>query len=608
MCRNTDIRDLCARSDADEKYTWNLSDLYGSDDEWEADKECALAMVADFKKKYLGAITTAADVNAALAEYREIAEKLVIIQHYTSLAFAANMLDDHLAAMEMKCVNAINHINTELSFFESALVALDESILKEAAKIEDDRNFLNKLLEEKPHMLTPETEAALSRLGISHGAFYRIYDAAKMQDMVFPSYIAGGAEHPLSYNIFEGMLENSNNTEMRRKGFEAFSSKLAEYRNVTAAAYLAHCQTEKAYADLRGYDSVIDYLLFEQRVSRDMYDRQIDIIMKELAPHMRKYAGLIKRSNKLDKITFADLKIDIDPEFDKVITPGDAAALVKDGLAVLGEDYQGMLAQAFDERWIDFVNTEGKATGAFCASPYGNHSYILISWTGKLTEAIVLAHELGHAGHFYNCNRAQNILDAEPSMYYVEAPSTANELIVANHLLNKAESPRERRYILSQIIARTYFHNFVTHLHEAAYQRKVYEIIDAGGSFSADDLSEIYKGVLREFWSEDVELTDGCELTWMRQPHYYMGLYSFTYSAGLTIGTRVAQMIGAEGNAAVDRWLAALSGGDRLKPLEFAKTAGVDISSEKPLRETIAYIGSIIDEIERLTDEIEREK
>lgn len=53
-------------------------------------------------------------------------------------------------------------------------------------------------------------------------------------------------------------------------------------------------------------------------------------------------------------------------------------------------------------------------------------------------------------------------------------------------------------------------------------------------------------------------MTEGAELTWMRQPHYYMGLYSYTYSAGLTIGTVVSQKIKNEGQPAVDAWLETL--------------------------------------------------
>ena len=155
------------------------------------------------------------------------------------------------------------------------------------------------------------------------------------------------------------------------------------------------------------------------------------------------------------------------------------------------------------------------------------------------------------------------------------------------------------------MISNTYYHNFVTHLREAWYQREVYKIIDQGGSVDAEKLSEIFRKNLELFWGDAVEINEGAELTWMRQPHYYMGLYSYTYSAGLTVATQAALKIEREGAPAVADWMKVLAAGSTLDPAGLAKLAGIDITTDKPLLDTIDYIGSIVDEIERLTEEIE---
>ena len=159
--------------------------------------------------------------------------------------------------------------------------------------------------------------------------------------------------------------------------------------------------------------------------------------------------------------------------------------------------------------------------------------------------------------------------------------------------------------MLGNTVGNTYYHNCVTHLLEAAYQREVYKIVDAGGSVQADTLSGIYKDVLTKFWGDTVELTDGAELTWMRQPHYYMGLYSYTYSASLTIATGMYRRISQEGEQAVEDWKRALAAGSTVTPLGFAKMAGVDISTEKPLNDMIEYIGYMIDEMCDLSDQLD---
>ena len=269
----------------------------------------------------------------------------------------------------------------------------------------------------------------------------------------------------------------------------------------------------------------------------------------------------------------------------------------------MGEEYGKMLKEALDGRWVDYARNIGKSTGGFCASPYRNHSYILLNWNGKMSDVFTLAHELGHAGHFRLCNEAQTIFDITVSNYFVEAPSTMNEILMAHYLLKTSEDPRFRRWVLSNMIGNTYYHNFVTHLLEAAYQREVYGIVDAGGSVQADTLNEIMHSVLEKFWGDAVELTEGAELTWMRQPHYYMGLYSYTYSAGLTIATQVAERIEREGEAAVEDWRKVLTAGSTLEPKEFAIQAGVDITTDEPLLKTIETIGNMIDEICRLSEE-----
>ncbi len=469
----------------------------------------------------------------------------------------------------------------------------------------ENSNYLKDIKREKAHALHPEAERVLAALSGALEAPYQVYEQAKHADMDFKSFTVNGIEYPLGYALFENEYEYENDTKVRRAAFKAFSDKLREYQYTTAAAYQVQVQKEKNMATLRGFDSVIDSLLFPQKVDSKLYNRQIDLITEKLALHMRKYARLLKKVHKLDEMTFADLKIAVNPEYDPNVTIEQSKKYIEGVLAVLGDDYLEMVKKAYNERWIDFAQNKGKSTGGFCASPYGSHSFILLSWSEKMAEVFTLAHELGHAGRFKLCNESQNIFDVNVSTYFVEAPSTMNELLMANYLLKINENKRFRRWVLSSMIGHTYYHNFITHLLEAAYQREVYRIIDEGGSVQASTLSKIKKEVLEKFWGDDLKILDGAELTWMRQPHYYMGLYSYTYSAGLTIATEVSKRILKEGQRAIGDWREVLRAGSTKTPVELAKMAGVDITTDKPLLDTIEYIGSIIDEIVKLTEEIE---
>ena len=222
-----------------------------------------------------------------------------------------------------------------------------------------------------------------------------------------------------------------------------------------------------------------------------------------------------------------------------------------------------------------------------------------------MSDVFTLAHELGHAGHFKSCNSTQSIFDTEVSTYFVEAPSTMNELLMAHYLLKTSEDKRFRRWVLTCMIGNTYYHNFVTHLMEAAYQREVYKLVDEGSSVQADTLSGIMQRTLEKFWGDAVELNEGAELTWMRQPHYYMGLYSYTYSAGLTVATQMCKRIENEGEGAIEDWKRVLAAGSTLDPVGLAALAGIDITTDAPLLDTIDTIGAMIDEICQLTEELQ---
>ena len=589
---------MIMRKDVPTEETWDLSLLYASEKDLLSDAERMKELAETIEKKYKGKLNTPEAIDACLDLYRELYTLSVLTGNYCELAVSVDYYDTHNQDLNERILRLDSQLMSRVSFIRTEICAQDEETLMKARELATaNRGYLEDLIRSKPHTLSPETEQVLAALSQSKLVPMQIYNMAKLADMKFPPVTVDGKEYPLGYSLFEDNYEYERDTKVRRAAFAAFSAKLREYENVTAAAYNAQVQNEKAEATVRGFDSVIDYLLFDQKVTKEMYHRQIDLIMEKLAPHMQKYARTLQRIHGLDKMTFADLKIAVDPDYDPKVTIEESKQYIEKGLAILGDDYVEMIREAYRDRWIDFAKNQGKSTGGFCASPYGKNSFILLSWNERMSDVFTLAHELGHAGHFKACNSAQSIFDTEVSTYFVEAPSTMNELLMAHYLLNTCDDRRMRRWILSSMVGHTYYHNFVTHLLEAAYSREVYRIVDEGGSVTAELLSGIMKDTLKKFWGDAVEINDDAALTWMRQPHYYMGLYSYTYSAGLTVATQACRRIEEEGARAVDDWKKVLQAGSTKDPVGLAALAGVDITGDQPLLDTIAYIGSLIDEI-----------
>lgn len=595
---------LIKRSEADQQLKWDLKLIFKNEDEFNKAKVQVKELVDQFVKDYQGNLTNALIILESIKTHEAIISQLQLIHQYSYLPVSVDITDADAQERARNTASLIAEISATLSFYHSELMEVAEETLD--AVVSEDNNyepFISDIKKAKDHKLHPEVEKALASLSPVLNSFDELYEQARSADPDYGSFLAEGTEYPLSFVTYEEQFMYSESQEIRRESYDQFNDILGQYKNTVGTIYYTHVQKEKILATMRGYDSVFDYLLEDQDVSQELYHRQIDMIMNDFAPVMRKYITHVKEVNGLDKMTYADLKMDLDPEYTESLTIEESKEVVKNATSILGEDYVDIMMKAFDERWIDFASNIGKRSGAFCSKTYESRPYIMLSWSGLLSDAYTLLHELGHAGQGYLSDKEQVKSAARPSLYLIEAPSTFNELLLTDYLRQEASNPRSERSIISKMISKTYFHNFVTHLLEAAYQREVYRLIDQGKGFDANILSKLKRQVLEEFWGDAVEIEPGAELTWMRQIHYYMGLYPYTYSAGLTIATQAFLKL-KNGEITVEDWLAFLKLGGTKKPLEAAKVAGVNVDTEQPLSDTIKYLDESIDQMIQLSNEI----
>ena len=583
--------------------TWNLGDLFPSVEVWEAalgEVEADLPAIAQFKGR-LG--EGAGTFRACFERTEALLERFIRVATYAGLQAAGDGADPINQANYGRIASLEAVVDTTMAFIRSETLLLPEGTIERyiAAEpaLEAVRFYLEKLLETRPHMLSPETEEALAALGEVHGSPYMIYERCKSSDIAFPPFCdKDGSELENSFALYEDDFETSPDVERRHGSYRSFTEGLKRYQHTLAATFATEVKKNVVTAKLRKYPSAAHMLVKPHLVPLAAQENLLEIIQTELAPHMRRYARLRKRVLGLDQLLYCDLEAPLDPAYSPKVSFSEASDLILESLAPMGEEYLQIMRLALGERWCDLADNVGKSTGAFCSSPYGAHPYILITWTDSMRSAFVMAHELGHAGHFALANRYQRLVNTEVSTYFVEAPSTINELLLGQHILARSTDSQMRRWVLMQFLA-TYHHNFVRHLLEGELQRQIYALAEKGRPITASTLNETKGAILERFWGDTVAIDEGARLTWMRQPHYYMGLYPYTYSAGLTAATAVAQLMQEEGAPAYQRWLEVLKAGGTKRPLELMAIAGVDMSKQEPIRKAVAYVGSLIDELER---------
>jgi oligoendopeptidase F len=591
-----------SRADVPVETTWNLDDLFEHESAWEAEY-FAVDQARQALDGYQGRLgADAATLLACLNAVESVQARLMRVGSYAHLRNAQDGGNpQHQAAVAR--VSALHaRVEASTSFVDAEIVALPDGLLERFMAAEpglaDFRVYLQDLLAQRPHRLGADTERVLAALGEVLDAPYMIYSRSKSGDLQFAPFTdAAGTVYANSVNGFESNFETHADTSVRRGAWASFSAGLKTCNNAWAATFATEVNKNVVMARLRGYPSTEAYLLQPHKIPHTVYSNILDIIQAELAPHMQRYARLRRRVLGLDRLLYCDIKAPLDPAYNPPMPYEEGCRLILDALAVMGPAYVDFARQAMEQRWVDRADNIGKSSGAFCASPYGVHPYILITWSDTMRNVFTLAHELGHGGHFGLAMKHQRFVNTRPAMPFVEAPSIMNEMLLAQHILAGSQEPRLRRSVIMQVLG-TYHHNFVTHLLEAELQRQVYALAESGGSITAAVLNERKGEILARFWGDTVEIDDGARMTWMRQPHYYMGLYPYTYSVGLVASTAMSLLIQQEGQSAVARWLEVLKAGGTRAPLELMRMAGVDMHSPQPIHDAVAYVGRLIDELE----------
>ena len=351
---------LKQRNEVPVSETWDLRDLFENDAAYE---DAILALVSRseaFHKQYATTIRDVSSIESVLDALSELTIEIDRVANYSHLQLSVESTDPEKQRLNALFNQNYGKIASQLTFVESELLQLDTHVLQNAMQTSKYDYYLKRLLKRQPHQLHPEAEKVLAEMIAALNVPYDLYEVTKTLDIDFGQFEVNGKLYNMDYTTFEGIYEDDPDTDLRRQSFKHFSDTLRKYQHTTAAVYQAHVQNEKLEANLRGYTSVIDFLLEDQDVSADMYHRQIDIIMSDLAPIMRKYARLLKEVHQLDTMKYEDLKISIDPDYEPQISIQDSEQYIYNALSVLGEDYLKMTKKRIKNAGLIFLKIKGK--------------------------------------------------------------------------------------------------------------------------------------------------------------------------------------------------------------------------------------------------------
>ena len=304
----------------------------------------------------------------------------------------------------------------------------------------------------------------------------------------FPvDYAARRRRTTLTYGQYRALLETNRNQEDRAAAYRAFHQTYADNQNTYAALYNGVLQRDWFHARARGYASTLDAALHGDDIPTSVVENLIQVTKAGVEP-LRRYHRLRRRV----------LGVDTLPAVRRLRAAGRArcptistmtwGSGLSDSVRPLGREYQQRVRAAFDGRWIDVFENAGKRSGAYSAPVYGAHPYMLLNYNETLDAVFTLAHEMGHSMHTMLSHEAQPFVYAGYTIFVAEVPSTLNEALFLDLMLERVSHPRERAVLLQHAID-SIASTFYTQVMFADFELQAHRLVEQDQPVTADALN-----------------------------------------------------------------------------------------------------------------------
>jgi oligoendopeptidase F len=588
-----------------EKDRWNLEDIYQNQDEWEKDigkVEMLLSEAGEFQVR-LG--ECADSFFGALHLSAQIQELIVKVHSYARMKLYEDNANPLAQALFGRAAALLTRVETALSFITPEILSLPEGTVSNFRH--DSRfalycHYLDDVFRQKPHTLTGIEEQLVARTGEitrTPDDFFKMLNNA---DLTFPK-IRDDQENEVEVTKgnFIKLMQNRN----RRVRYEAFQALYGTYQkleNTFASALNAAIKRDIFYASVRRHQSARSAALFADHIPSAVYDSLVQTVRSNLG-EMHRYMKLRKKILGLDQLYMYDIYVPLAEDVKWVIPFPDAVAMLKNGVAVMGDSYLEILSRGLGSRWVDLYERKGKTGGAYCDSIYGVHPFLLLNYQNNLDSAFTLAHEMGHALHFYYSSQEQPFIYSHPAIFTAEVASTVHESLLMEHLLQTTSDRDERDkkiYLLNyylEIFRGTLFRQTMF----AEFEKIIHEKAENGEALTSYFLKEAYHELNTAYHGEGMVVDAEIDMEWARIPHFYDAFYVYKYATGLSAAVSLVQQILTKGTPAVERYLSFLNKGGSDYPLNLLQEAGVDMASPHPVQDAINRFSGLLDELEALS-------
>ncbi|RSJ73561.1 oligoendopeptidase F [Streptococcus cristatus] len=593
------------RNEIEEKYTWDLTTIFPTDEAFEAE----LAQVSEEVKKAAGLAGHLLDSADSLLTTTEIQLDLMRrIEKLYSYAHMKNDQDTRVAKYQeyqAKGMTLYSDFGQSFAFYEPEFMAITEeqyqAFLAEQPALQLYQHYFDKLLKKKAHILTQREEELLAGAGEIFGAAGETFSILDNADIVFPMvHDDDGNEVQLSHGNYITLVE-SKNREVRKEAYEALYSVYEQYQHTYAKTLQTNVKVHNYNAKVRKFSSAREAALSADFIPESVYDSLVSAVNKHL-PLLQRYIALRAKILGISDLKMYDMYTPLS-ETDYKFTYEETLAKSEEVLAILGEDYLSRVKTAFSERWIDVHENQGKRSGAYSGGSYDTNAFMLLNWQDTLDNLFTLVHETGHSMHSSYTRETQPYVYGDYSIFLAEIASTTNENILTEKLLEEVEDDATRFAILNHfldgfrgtVFRQTQFAEFEHAIHKADQEGQV---------LTSEFLNELYADLNEKYYGLKKEDNPQIQYEWARIPHFYYDYYVFQYSTGFSAASALAEKIVHGSQEDKDKYLDYLKAGNSDYPLNVIKKAGVDMEKEDYLNAAFAVFERRLDEFEALVKKL----
>lgn len=599
------VSQMKVREEVPEKYKWDLTDLYASDDVWKAEKE-RVEQAMQQATSYKGKLTQSATVLLEALELNStLVKEMARLFSYAAMKSDQDTRVTRYAGMNQELQQLFSAYGALTAFMEPELLTLQEdqisAFIEEEEGLATYRFYLMDLLRKRAHRGSEEVETVMAHASLMAGNAANIYSTFSNAEFPYPEIELDGEQVTLNPANF-ALYRASEDRDVRRSVFAAFFGKMNEFQRTFGAQLYGNLNAALFNTKARNYASTLESALDADHIPTDVYHNLVSNVNENLETFHR-YLNLRKRMMGLDTLHYYDLYAPLVEQVDLEYTVEEAIGNILQSLQPLGADYVNVSKRAFNERWIDMYPNEGKRSGAYSnGSAYDVHPYILMNYNGQYTDMSTLTHELGHTMHSYLTNQKQHFANANYSIFVAEVASTLNEELLNDYMLQQIEDDNVRLAILGNYLEGAKGTLF-RQTQFAEFEAMIHERVARGEALTGEDFDRLYLDLTRRYYGHDKNVCivdDHIKSEWSYIPHFYYNFYVYQYATSFTASTALSEKVLKGTDADRGKYLDFLASGSTKYPVDLLVDAGVDMNTSEPFDLTIAKINRVMEEMEAI--------